>query len=62
MVGEKTSTCSGVNAEIKMAKEAKVPVVGVRGYQNKICPKPEGLEGYYKWTWENIKSLVRGNR
>ncbi|MCK4797617.1 MAG: TIR domain-containing protein [Spirochaetes bacterium] len=62
MVGEKTSTCNGVKAEIKMAKEAKVPVVGVRGYQDKTCPEPEGLEGYYKWTWGNIESLVNGNR
>ena len=62
MVGEKTANCSGVKAEIKMAKEAKVPVVGLRGYQNKECPKPEGLEGYYKWTWENVKALVSGKR
>jgi len=62
MVGEKTSTCLGVKAEIKMAKEAKVPVVGVKGYQDKTCPIPEGLEKYYKWTWKNIESLVAGNR
>ena len=62
MVGEKTANCSGVKAEIKMAKEAKVLVVGLRGYPNKECPRPEGLEGYYKWTWDNVKSLVAGNR
>lgn len=62
MVGEKTANCSGVKAEIKMAKEVKVPVVGLRGYPNKECPRPEGLEGYYKWTWDNVKSLVNGNR
>lgn len=62
MVGEKTRLCEGVQAEIKMAKEAKVPVVGVKGYSDKICLKPEGLEGYYNWTWENIKKLVEGYR
>ncbi len=62
MVGEKTSTCSGVIAEIAMAKEAKVPVVGLRGYPNKTCPRPDGLEGYYTWTWDNVKNLVNGYR
>ena len=62
MVGEKTSTCSGVKAEIAMAKEASVPVVGIRGYANKSCPRPDGLEGYYNWTWENVKALVNGGR
>jgi hypothetical protein len=62
MVGENTSTCDGVNAEIKIAKEFSIPVVGVKGYQSRTCPEPEGLEGYYKWTWENIRDLVSGER
>lgn len=62
MVGPYTANCIGVKKEIKMAKVAGVPVVGVRGYPDKTCPRPEGLEGYYRWTWPNIKSLVMGNR
>lgn len=62
MVGEKTHTCSGVKAEIAMAKEAKVSVVGIKGYKDKTCPRPDGLEGYYSWTWENVKNLVGGGR
>lgn len=62
MVGEKTSTCSGVKAEIAMAKEAGVPVVGIKGYSEKNCSLPDGLEKYYKWTWENVKILVNGGR
>ncbi len=62
MVGEYTSNCNGVKKEIKMAKEASVPVVGIRGYKNKTCPRPDGLEGYYAWTWENVKNLVMGRR
>lgn len=58
MVGEKTHTCSGVKAEIAMAKEAGVPVVGIQGYAGKVCPRPDGLEGYYKWTWDNVRDLV----
>lgn len=62
MVGEKTFSCSGVQAEIAMAKEARIPVVGIQGYPNKTCPKPNGLDGYYPWTWENVKNLVNGYR
>ena len=62
MVGENTSSCSGVRAEITMAKEAGVPVVGIQGYANKNCPRPDGLEGYYNWTWANVKALVNGGR
>jgi hypothetical protein len=60
MVGEKTHACSGVKAEIQMAKEAKVRVVGIQGYKDKNCPRPDGLEGYYIWTWDNIDKLVGG--
>ncbi len=62
MVGEKTSSCSGVKSEIAMAKEAGVPVVGIKGYANKTCPKPDGLAGYYNWTWDNVRNLVNGYR
>ena len=62
MVGPKTHQCSGVKAEIEMAKEAGVPVVGIQGYKDKTCPRPEGLEEYYNWTWENIKNLIAGHR
>lgn len=62
MVGPYTKNCSGVIAEIQMAKNSSVPVVGVKGYKDKICPAPVGLEGYYNWTWDNIKNLVSGQR
>ncbi|MBU0727456.1 DUF4062 domain-containing protein [Patescibacteria group bacterium] len=58
MVGTKTSTCHGVKAEIQMAKDAGVPAYGLQGYSDKNCPRPDGLKGYYKWSWYNVKSLV----
>lgn len=61
MVGEKTANCSGVKAEIKMAKDANIPIVGLRGYPNKTCPHPEGIK-VYTWTWDNVKALVSGKR
>lgn len=62
MVGEKTSTATGVKKEIQMANEAGVPVVGIKGYKAKSCPAPEGLEGYYNWTWPNVATLLNGGR
>lgn len=62
MVGERTHNRPGVKAEIAMAKKAGVPVVGVRGYQDRDCPRPQGLDGYYKWTWPNIEKLLNGVR
>jgi hypothetical protein len=62
MVGQYTKNASGVKAEIAMAKTAGVPVVGLRGYKDRECPRPEGLEGYYTWTWENVKNIVHGGR
>lgn len=62
MVGPFTYNCSGVKAEIQMAKTAGIPVVGIKGYRDKSCPRPDGLEDYYQWTWENIKNLVNSAR
>lgn len=58
MVGTETKQCSGVIAEIQMAREAGVPVVGIEGYKNKVCSCPNGLDSYYTWTWENIKTIT----
>ncbi|MFA6023938.1 MAG: TIR domain-containing protein [Candidatus Gracilibacteria bacterium] len=61
ILGEKTHTCSGVKAEIQMAREAGVPVVSIVGYKEKTCPAIEGLKRY-RWTWENVGLLLNGNR
>ncbi len=58
MVWEKTKNCHWVKAEIKMAKEVWIPVVWVQWYSNKNCPRPEWLEWYYNWTWDNINTLI----
>lgn len=58
MVGEETYKCSGVKTEIKIANEEKLKVYGIQGYENKKCPRPDGLDGYYKWTWDNLKRLL----
>jgi hypothetical protein len=58
IVGEKTYSATGVKEEIKMAKEAGKKVYGIKGYSNKNCTRPDGLDGYYNWTWDNLKNIL----
>lgn len=58
MVGEKTYSCTGVKTEIRLAQEAGIPVVAIKGYSNRTCPKPEGVQIYLNWTWPNVKHLI----
>ncbi|MDD4527574.1 MAG: TIR domain-containing protein [Candidatus Margulisbacteria bacterium] len=58
IVGQKTYLATGVKEEIKMAKEAGKKIYGIKGYSDKNCPRPDGLDGYYNWTWANLKNLL----
>lgn len=55
----------GVNAEVKLAQELGKPYFLLKGYKNKTCCKPntaKATDKIYKWTWDNLKSLIKGNR
>ena len=63
--GEKTDTAAGVSAELKIAQEEKVPYFLLNGRSGKTCVKPKGVlssDKLYKWTWDNLKSLINGGR
>jgi hypothetical protein len=63
--GEHTDTASGVTAELKIAQEEDKPYFFLWGYSDKTCIKPKGAKAsdkIYKWTWDNLKSLVGGSR
>jgi hypothetical protein len=63
--GEHTDTAVGVSAELQIAKEEKVPYFLLYGYSDKVCIKPKAASAtdkIYKWTWDNLKSLIAGNR
>jgi len=65
MCGEKTNTATGVTAELKIAQEEKVPYFLLNGRSEKTCVKPIGAlstDSIYKWTWDNLKSLINGGR
>lgn len=63
--GEHTDTCSGVNAEVKITQEEEKSYFLLNGRKDKDCKKPNAAkpnDKIYKWTWDNLKLLIHGNR
>ena len=63
--GEFTDTAKGVSAELSIAQEENVPYFLLKGRKEKEVKKPLGaktIDKIYKWTWENLKLLLKGNR
>jgi hypothetical protein len=63
--GEHTHTASGVSAEVKIAQEESVAYFLLAGYSDKNCKKPTAAKSndkVYKWTWDNLKTLIGGGR
>lgn len=63
--GEYTHVASGVAAEIGIAQEETISYFLLKGYKDKTCTKPTTArqsDKMYKWTWENLKKLIEGNR
>jgi hypothetical protein len=65
LCGTKTHTATGVATELRIAKEKKVPYFLLAAYSDKHCTKPTSASSsdkVYKWTWDNLKKLIAGNR
>jgi len=65
LCGEHTNEASGVASELSIAKEKGVPYFLLAGYADKNCKKPtsaSSADKLYKWTWDNVKSLISGGR
>ncbi|MFH1851466.1 MAG: TIR domain-containing protein [Candidatus Neomarinimicrobiota bacterium] len=63
--GEHTDTASGVSVEVEITQEEKVNYFLLWGRSGKTCKKPKAAKSsdtIYKWTWDNLKSLIAGNR
>lgn len=63
--GEHTHTASGVAAELSISREERKPYFLLWGRSEKTCTKPSSAaasDKVYKWTWDNLKSLITGNR
>ena len=63
--GEWTHTARGVAAELTITQEEKKPYFLLKGRADKNCTKPTSAlqsDKVYKWTWDNLKLLLKGNR
>lgn len=63
--GEHTNKASGVDVELRIAREEKKPYFLLAGDADKACTLPASArtsDKLYKWTWDNLKKLVNGAR
>ena len=65
LCGTKTHSAAGVSAELTIAKEKKKAYFLLAAYSDKHCTKPASAsesDKVYKWTWDNLKLLIGGDR
>lgn len=63
--GEHTDAATGVSAELRIAQDEEIPYFLLHGRKDKTCKKPasaKSTDKIYKWTWENLKKLIGGER
>jgi hypothetical protein len=65
LCGELTHTAVGVAAELEIAQGKKKNYFLLKAYSDKNCTKPTtalSTDKVYKWTWDNLKTLIGGGR
>ena len=65
LCGESTHKASGVAVELTIAQEKAVQYFHLAAYSEKNCTKPtsaKSTDKLYKWTWDNLKTLIGGGR
>ena len=63
--GKHTANASGVNAEVKIAQEERVPYFLLKGRKDGGNQKPRTAkekDKMYGWEWETLKDLIDGKR
>lgn len=62
--GHYTNSAQGVNEELKISKEEKIPYFLICGRSDNQFTKPSSAinDSVYRWTWDNIKDLINGAR
>ncbi len=62
--GQYTHLASGVAAEVDITRGERKPYFLLWGRSEKLCTAPSNAqnEKIYKWTWDNLKALIAGNR
>ncbi len=63
--GKNTNTATGVSAELEIAQDEGKSYFLLAGYADGGNVKPKAAKStdkLYKWTWDNLKSLIGGSR
>ena len=58
MVGASTHKAPGVLKEVKMARDANIPIVQVIGYKDGNYTQVPDAGRLYAWNWDNLKKLI----
>ena len=65
MCGHYTDTATGVNAEMRIARDESKPYFLLGGRASGTNKKPTAAlssDKIYEWTWDNLKKLIAGGR
>jgi hypothetical protein len=65
LCGEQAHKANGMAAEINIAQEKNKSYFLLAAYADKTCTKPSSArssDAVYKWTWDNLKTLIGGGR
>lgn len=65
LCGTKTHTATGVAHELQIARDKNKPYFLLAAYADKDCTKPttaQSTDKVYRWTWDNLKTLIGGGR
>lgn len=63
LCGKSTHTAVGVAEELRIAKEENIPYFLLAGHDGARKPATAtSSDKLYKWTWDNLKALVKGSR
>lgn len=60
-----THTATGVATELDLTRREGKPYFLLAGRSDGLCTKPTNAyatDKIYKWTWDNLKALIAGNR
>lgn len=63
--GKDTDKATGVSVELDIAQDEEKNYFLLAGYSDGGNVKPKSAKSgdkIYKWTWDNLKSLIHGNR
>jgi hypothetical protein len=63
--GKYTNSAAGVSTELNLAQKEHIPYFLLWGRAEENCVKPtaaKSTDQIYKWTWDNLKSLIGGAR